>query len=213
MSAGPFPPKVPLEPWEWILKPGDEMYRLWSNTPLPSGHVREGNEFNPGFGQPTRFAFFGNPTVPVLYAGHTEIAAVGETILHDKPKSGAVVLPGDYLDKVMCRLVVQRPLRLAVFKGEGLWALGLEDTDVTDTPASEYPRTAKWAEAAHAAGFDGLVWKSRQINTEDAYVFFGDRVSQVDLKIDDGYARIFSTGQDFDWLSDKLTVMKVEVRR
>ncbi|WP_179577397.1 RES domain-containing protein [Leifsonia psychrotolerans] len=58
---------------------GHELYRVHSRQ-------RAGNAFNPGSGKPTRFAFFGDPTVPVLYAADTEAAAVCESLLHDLPR-------------------------------------------------------------------------------------------------------------------------------
>ena len=49
-----------------------------------------------------------------------------------------------------------RDLRLASFTGDGLRVLQTEAKHVTATMASQYGRTVRWAEAAHAARFDGV---------------------------------------------------------
>lgn len=74
-------PRGDFNPLSVTLKAGQRLYRVSSNE---SGRL--GNAFNPGTGKqsPTRFAFFGNPAVPVLYAAAGEYAAVSESILHDE---------------------------------------------------------------------------------------------------------------------------------
>ena len=200
-------PGADFTPQEEVLPAGSPLYRVFSNS-------RQANEFNPKFGSPTRFAFFGAPPVPVLYAGESEMAAVSETLLHDIPSSGGALLPGDYADKVMGRIRTRRDLRLAAFLGTGLRALGVSAGDLTTTPAGDYATTVLWAEAAHQAGFDGVVWMSRQCNTERSYVLFGDRVdAAADLVIDAGYGRAFALPRDADWLTRELTPQRIEVRR
>lgn len=168
--------------------------------------------FNPGWGARSRFAFFGDPVIPVLYAAQTQEAAVCETLLHSVPQRGGILRPGTYSDKVMNRLQVKRELNLASFMGRGLRALRVEARDLTDTRASRYGETVKWAEAAHAAGYDGAVWMSRRCNSDRAYIFFGDRVSETDLEIDSGFSRAFAFERDLDWLTDFCTPLHVEVR-
>ncbi|AEF41965.1 RES family NAD+ phosphorylase [Hoyosella subflava] len=187
------------------LEPGTVLYRVYTNRrPSPV-------EFNPGRGPGGRFSFFGTPAVPVLYAAATEVAAVCETLLHSIPVTGGALLPEQYLDKVAARIRVQRPLRLASFLGTGLRALRIEASQLTDTPASEYPRTRRWAEIAHQAGFDGVAWMSKRCNSDRAYVLFGDRICPDDLAIDTGYARVFAAGTDLDWLIDLCSGMHIDV--
>jgi hypothetical protein len=162
-------------------------------------------------GSPTRFAFFGEPRIPVLYAANTEEAAVCESILHDVSAGPGQLLYEDIRNKVCAPLTLTRNLRLASLMGDGLRVLGTEAKHVTSTYSSQYPRTVRWAEAAHGAGFDGLVWVSNKRNTDLTYVFFGDRVLPDDLKAVKGRGRIFAAGDGFDWLVDYLTGLGIDV--
>lgn len=178
-------PPHPFEPEELVLEPGHELFRVHSLK-------RGGAEFNPGVGSRTRFAFFGHPeVVPVLYSADTERAAISESLLHDIPLTGGQLQPSGYERHRMSRLVTRRELRLAALLGTGLRRLGVRAAEVTDTDASEYETTVQWAEAAHAAGFDGLAYMSRQCNSDRAYVFFGDRVEPADLECDPDYEWVF----------------------
>ncbi|MDJ0357244.1 RES family NAD+ phosphorylase [Paenarthrobacter sp. PH39-S1] len=200
----PEPPH-PFRPEIEVLSFGTELYRVLSNR-------RKGNEFNPGHGRGSRFAFFGTPgKVPVLYAAATEDAAVSERLLHDVPFSGGRLLSSDYADKVAVKLALRRELRLASFLGTGLRTLGIEAKNLTDTGAWRYPDTVQWAAAAHRAGLDGAVWMSRRCNSERAYVLFGDRVTADDLEIQPDYVRVFGAGTDLDWLIDFCARFRVDV--
>ncbi|WP_259123317.1 RES family NAD+ phosphorylase [Leucobacter aridicollis] len=159
---------------------GSDLYRVHSGGRPPAS-------FNPGFGAATRFAFFGSPHVPILYAAASEQAAVAETLLHDGPLTGGQLLPREHEGRITSRLRTTRELRLAAFLGLGLRALGVRAEQVTATPASSYGETVKWAEAAHAAGFDGVVHMSRQCNSDQAYAFFGDRCDGA-FEVDSSYS-------------------------
>lgn len=199
-------PRGEFVPQEFVLAAGSSLYRLFSNGP-----DRGANQFNPGFGPRTRFAFFGNPKVPVLYAADTEEGAVCETLLHDIPLGGGDLRPDDYADKVMARLTTVRPLQLASFMGIGLRMLGVDASEITATAASHYGEIVLWATAAHEAGFDGAVWMSHRCNTDRAYVFFGDRVSASDLVMDPTWARAFGLEPDLTWLSDFCAPLHINV--
>lgn len=197
-------PPVPFHPATINLAAGTGIFRVLSNR-------RGAVEFNPGMGGPTRFAFFGDPKVPVLYAAQTPEAAVCETLLHDIPIEGGYLRPRAYQDKVGAKLTTTRRLKLASFHGDGLRTLKTRATQLTDTNASEYPQTVKWAEAAHAAGFDGIVWMSARRNTDRAYVLFGDRVAAGDLMVDASFAQVFAAGQNLDWLINYCAPQHVQV--
>src|SRR5262249_8179429 len=156
--------------------------------------TRTATDFNPGFGSRTRFGFFGKPVVPILYAAETEDAAIAETLLHDIPATGGVLPYDQYATKVLVRLEVTRRLRVGVLHGTGLRRLKITAGELTSSPASSYATTVRWAEAAHAAGLDGLVWMSRQCNDAKAYVFFGDRCASEKQAFtqDASHARIFA---------------------
>lgn len=180
------------------------------------GNQRLGNEFNPGAGGPTRFAFFGKPTVPVLYAATTEEAAISESILHDVPAVGGQVLPRDYQGRVVSRIITNKDLLLVSFHGIGLRRLGVEPRQLTDTESAHYRRTVRWAEAAHTFDLkgqraDGVVWMSRRCNTDQAVVLFGDRPDATDLSIDPSYGRAFDLPGDLAWLSDFCAPLRIDV--
>lgn len=188
----PNPPN-PFKPIEYTLKAGTDLYRVASNS-------RDANVFNPGAGGRTRFAFFGSPTVPVLYGAQTIDAAVCESMLHDIPQSGGLLRPKAYKDKVGARLTPGRDLRLASFMGLGLKALQVQNSQLIDTPPTTYNRTVAWAQAAHDAGYDGVAWMSRRCNSDRAYALFGDRVEPADLNIDPAFGHVYGAGDGLDWL-------------
>jgi len=204
-SAVPAPPE-PFEPLIETWPAGVGFYRVHSDR-------GQANAFNTGPLPQTRFAFFGNPAVPVLYAGETELTAVAETILHDVPLTCGRVEAPAYLSRQSTCLRPRRDLRLAQLHSGGLMRLGIEARrQLTDTPASQYDRTVTWAEAAHAnTDVDGLVWMSRRWNGSKSIVLFGDRVSPDDLTVEAGYGRVFALPGDFDWLFDLCRTVGVSV--
>jgi hypothetical protein len=196
-------PPVPFDPATATLGAGHLLYRVLSAT-------RTATEFNPGFGAPSRFGFFGNPVVPIMYGAETEDAAIAETLLHDIPTEGGLLPYDQYATKVLVRLEVTQPLRVAILHGTGLRRLKVTAAELTSSPASSYASTVWWAEAAHDAGLDGLVWMSRQCNDAKVYVFFGDRCAQAFVQ-DPTHARIFASPADQIWLIDRCAPLHVDV--
>ncbi|WP_165782300.1 RES family NAD+ phosphorylase [Mycolicibacterium brumae] len=200
----PAPP-IPFNPQSATLDAGTHLYRVFT-----AAEGRTATTFNPGFGSATRFAFFGDPVVPVLYAAATQEAAIAETLLHDIPVSGGVLPYDAYGRTVMARLRLTRPVRVGVLHGLGLRRLKVSDTELTAGGADTYPDTVAWARAAHDAGFDGLVWMSRLCDDARAYVFFGDRCDGAVVQ-DATFARLFATGSDQLWLIDLCAPLHVDV--
>lgn len=200
----PGPPK-PFKPKTATLSVGTQLYRVFT-----AANGRTALTFNPGFGAPTRFAFFGDPVVPVLYAAATGEAAVAETLLHDIPVDGGLLPYDKYAGTVMARLTVTRPITVGVLHGLGLRQLKVTAADITGSGADSYPHTVAWAQAAHEAGLDGLVWMSRLCNDAKAYVFFGDRCDGAFTQ-DPGFGRLFATGADQLWLIDLCAPLRVDV--
>lgn len=197
------PPPGPFDAETETLASAAALYRVGNNR-------RPIDQFNPGIGSPTRFAFFGDPVIPVLYAADTPEAALAESLLHDIPMSGGNLVFDTYAQAVMGRLIVVRELRLASLRGLGLRRLGVEARQLTDTDATEYPRTVAWAKAAHDNGFDGLSWTSRRCNDARAVVLFGDRC--VDALVQDTeFGRLFENGLGLDWLIDTCAPLRVDV--
>jgi hypothetical protein len=199
-------PGKPFEPEEYVLDSGTSLYRVFSNA--RNGGV---TQFNPGFGSATRLGFFGDPAITVLYAAQTEEAAVCESILHDVPPGPGRIMYDSIADKICAPLAPTRDLRLVSLMGDGQCKLQTEAKHVTGTLASQYGRTVRWAEAAHKAGFDGMVWMSNRRNTDRAYVFFGDKVNPGDLMAIPGRGRIFAAGTDFDWMADYLAGLRIDI--
>lgn len=172
------PPPSPFTALTHALEAGALLHRVHDRK-------RAGNEFNPGMGEPTRFAHFdgGSGVVPSLYAAATNDAAICESLLHDTPPAGGLLARSEYVNRTMTDLELQRDVKLAKIMGDGLRHLKIDAQDITDTNGAVYDKTVAWAQAAHAAGFEGLAWMSARDNTAQAYVFFGDRVDATDLKV------------------------------
>ena len=196
-------PPTPFKPAVETLAKGHRLYRVFTNTRPPT-------EFNAGIGGPTRFGFFGRPVVPIMYMADTEEAAIAETLLHNIPVEGGNLLWDDYSRKALALLEVIRDVRLAVLHGMKLRQLGVGPDDVTSSPASTYPDTVHWAEAAHGIGVDGMVWMSRMCNSSKAYVFFGDKCADAFAQ-DPSHARIFASPADQIWLIDHCAPPHIDV--
>ena len=207
----PEPPD-PFDPlWE-PLPAGTRIFRVHEPR-SPDGTTNDGSLFNPGFGSVLRWSFFGDPVVPVHYSAASPEAAVHESILHDAVPHGHLPRAA-WIRKVLTPLITSRELRLAQLHSDGLRRFDVHPRDLTDTDSDQYPFTVEWAQAAHAAGADGVVWMSRQLNSIRAYCFFGDRVAPGDLEPlpDDPDSRIFATPADSEWLYDVALRMRVTVR-
>jgi hypothetical protein len=149
------------------------------------------NSFNPCKGRPTRFApiYDENGTcIPSLYAGQNFDCAVFETIFRDIPVGSKTkfVRIKELEDRAYGILKTDRPFKLAALFAPELKALGLKRTQLIDTTAYWYTKTAQWAKAIHDQykDIEGLVWTSRQSDPEMAYLLFGDRVLIDDLLVD-----------------------------
>lgn len=190
----PNPPR-PLDPLIEVWAAGTRLYRVHSQR-------RAASAANPGPYPQTRFAFFDEPPVPVLYAGENEQVAVAETLLHDLPPAGARLVPAAYENRLASALAPRRDLRLAQFHSDGLRRLGVRASNLTDTTPAHYVRTTAWAQATHAdTDVDGIVWMSRHWNAGKAVVLFGDRVPSTDLAVTNDYGRAFVSPEDFEWLA------------
>ncbi len=207
----PDPPH-PFDPlWE-VLPAGSRTFRVHEPR-FPTGAANDGTAFNPGFGSRLRWSFFGTPVVPVHYSAASPEGAVHESILHDAVP-GAHLPRAAWARKVLTPLLTTRDLTLAQFHSEGLRRLGVHARHLTDTDSDQYPFTVAWAQAAHAAGANGVVWMSRQLNSVRAYCLFGGRVTAGDLEAlpADGEARVFATPADSEWLFDIALRMRVTTR-
>jgi hypothetical protein len=205
-------PPEPFDPlWE-ALPGGSRVFRVHEPR-FPDGTANDGTVFNPGYGAPLRWSFFGDPVVPVHYSAASPAAAVHESILHDAVPDSH--LPrASWIRKVLTPLRTTREFRVVQFHSEGLRRSDIRARDLTDTDSDQYPFTVEWALAAHTAGAEGVVWMSRQLNSVRAYCLFGDRVAAGDLEpvSGDPDARVFATPADSEWLYGVALRMHVTVR-
>jgi RES domain-containing protein len=200
----PRPPR-PIEPLTSTLPKETALYRL---------HDRRigGDQFNPGFGGRTRWAFFDTPSVPVLYAALSPEAAVFETLLHDAV-AGSFIPAARYRTAVLSVLRSTQDLSLAQFHSAGLRKFDLSPEDLTSTSAETYTETVPWAAAVHAdTDLAGIEWMPRQFNSVRCVVLFGDRCGHESVRQRDADAheeRNFATPTDQEWLASLAARMDV----
>lgn len=146
--------------------------------------------FNPCAGQPTRFAPIHDTSgvcVTSSYAGSSFDAAIYETIFHDVPaKAPFKTVPRqDVLIRSHAELEVVRQLRLVQLRNPDLLRWKIRRRQLIGSSAKYYPQTALWAEAIHHQfpRAEGLIWTSNQCDPDDAFIFFGDRVSPTDFNL------------------------------
>lgn len=196
----PDPPH-PIDPAIELWPAGTPMFRVHAYK-ASTGQFRP-TQFNPGPKPTTRFAFFGSPAVPVLYAGASEETAVAETIFHDIPITGGRIAADSYRRRYLSEITALRDLQLAQLHSGGLRTLKVKARRLIDTEASQYLRTVRWAAAIHqTTAVDGLVWMSRHWNSQKSVVLFGDRVAEADLTVTQLGRRVFASPADVDWLND-----------
>ncbi|MHB8293646.1 MAG: RES family NAD+ phosphorylase [Acidimicrobiales bacterium] len=185
----PLPPED-LDPLVEVVAAGSVLWRCHDRRFASA-------QSNPGLGAPGRFHPFDGPgqvPVPVLYVSASAEGALAETVLHDVPVAGrGRRVSWARLGRMgLSRLAAGRDLHLVVFHGAGLRRLGLRPAQLTDTSPAHYARTVAWAAAAHRwnGEVDGIIWMSRQLNSERALVLFGDRVEPGALVPDGGPAAL-----------------------
>jgi len=149
-------------------------------------------EFNPSNSGDARFSPVRRPDgtiIPVLYGASTLAGAMMETIFHDVPTPpGGYILDIERLREqnlVVSRVRPKRRLQVVDLSTKGLKRLGLNRTDLIDTPVTAYPQTRHWAEWLHSATLaTGLLWTSRQDDAARAIALFGDRLTESAFKVE-----------------------------
>jgi hypothetical protein len=147
-----------------------------ADTPIIRVHnvMFGATEFNPGAGG-GRFHPIQNPhgaLIPTLYGSNTFDGALSETLFHDVAAGGdaRAVKQSKVIPLLVSKLSPLRDLTLIRITSEG--------------DAARYAQTRTQAEALHAeTSADGLIWSSRQHQTSDAIVLFGDRVERSSFDI------------------------------
>lgn len=198
--------------------------RLWRIHPAahypPTGTiVDDGTVFNPGVGDPTRFAPFNDATgtsIPTMHVGLSRRGALFETFLHDQmPKS--VIDSAKWSEHVLTALTLNVDVEMVSLHGAGLRSLALYATDITHTYPSQYLRSTRWAAWLHQhSTAAGLTWTSHQDDDERAYVLWGDRLSAGALTPESagtgGTAPLpIGFGAGLDWARAVAASVRVEV--
>ena len=127
-----------------------------------------------------------------------------ETVLHDIPAP-----PTDYIldierlrdaDIRISRIRCKRVLSLVDLSSKGLKRIGLQRRDLIDTPVVEYERCREWAQRLHSlTPAQGLLWTSRQDDSAQALLVFGDRIAESAFKVELDRERLYE-GEHLDAL-------------
>ena len=93
-----------------------------------------------------------------------------------------------------------------------LYAAATPEAAISETILHDAP-LVPWAQAAHAAGFDGITWMSRHYDTSQSYILFGhaDRSSDVQPHPARGIVRAFASPYHLDWLTRLLAPLNITI--
>ena len=179
-----------LSPSRNLAAPG--LVTLEAGTRLHRIHnwQRRASTFNPCQGGPTRFAPItgeDGQCVPSLYMGSTFDSVAYETLFHEIPvrTKGRTLPAGTLSDRAHTMLDTDRDITLAALRAPELARWHISRTALIESSPKLYRETAAWAKAIHDQfpHVEGLVWTSHRCDPDDAYLFFGDRVRDVDFRI------------------------------
>lgn len=151
-----------------------------------------GNVFNPCMGGITRFAplaLTSGDCLPTLYAASDYESALFETVFHDVAFDNrpAYVALSKVTSRHRSHVTIGKDITVANLREADLNRIGLTRAQLVDTLATQYPRTGRWAEGFHRKNPDitGLQWTSKRCDPQTAYLLFGDRIAEADLKLVD----------------------------
>ena len=178
-----YPDKQLREPNQIVLREGMVIDRIHDRRFL-------GNAFNPTTDQQTRFGpiFDSNGNVvPIFYAASSLEAAICETIFQsikfDAPKKS---VPASRIHSVAhTRIRIKRDMRLVSLRNADLRKWLINRNSLINSSSDEYDITGKWSEEINRqfSDMDGLIWTSNQCDPDDAILFYGNRVSIIDLEV------------------------------
>lgn len=198
--------------------------RLWRVHPAAhhsaSGRIEDdGTLFNPGHGDPTRFAPLRDTNgsmVPAMYLGASRRGALFETFLHDQ-MPGSVIDSAKWREHMLTRLRLDVDIEVVSLHGHGLRSLGLHAADITHTYPSGYLLATRWASWLHEhTDAAGLTWTSHQDDDERAYMLWGDRLPADALvpesRTEGGVPPLpIGYGEGLDWAMGVAASVRVEV--
>ena len=182
MATHEPPGAEPPDPLTEVWLAGRNIHRVYQASYGPTG-------FNPtassGRFRPIRST--NGEIIPTAYGAADLETALAEGLLRGVDDRGARrrLYRKEILGLERCVIVADRDLVLARLHGLGLQRLRLRREELIDTEASGYPLTAQWSQALHdaPADVDGLVWTSRQNDSNRALLLFGDRVKSSSFEV------------------------------
>lgn len=197
-ATTPDPPPGPLAITKVPLPAGTVLHRV---------HLKKFDavKFNPGTAGNARFSPIKNDkgtAIPTLYAAATFEAAAMETVFHD-----VSFTPGfksydktKLIDQMHSVVKTNEVLTLVDLRTKALRKLGIPRNRLIDTEKDQYPVTRLWAQAIHAQDLDaqGLLWQSRQDDSAQAVMLFGDRIDP---------AALVQSGGSLDLTTDSTTYL------
>ena len=174
----PLPPSH-VDPLTTTWRAGRRLYRVHPVSYAPN-QINPGKGSRPGRFHPIRCAQ-GN-SIATLYASDRIDGALAETVFHNVV-AGGVILRAELTTRCLTRIELVRDILIADLSGHGLRRLGLDRSQLLETGAWSYARTARWAEAIHRSDdiVDGIIWVSRQFDTAKALFAYGDRLKTDDF--------------------------------
>jgi hypothetical protein len=122
-------------------------------------------------------------------------------VLHDLSSRRRRTIPFDRIeDKAIARVFPTRDLRLAAFHGYGLKRAGVKRTQLIDALPPSYPQTAMWGQKVyeHPEEVDGIVWMSRQFDSQKALMLWGGRVADPDIVVVGGSLLLLTAGRGYE---------------
>ena len=210
-------PKHPPAPGEHIqvrlttIKAGRMLHRFHMNK-------FQATDFNGTDKGNARFSPIRNTLgeiIPTLYGGSTFDCAGMETVFRDMTYEP----PPKYYQKaklagfMYSNVLVVEELSVVDLSSKALRSLNITRNELIDTEKNMYPTTRLWAEAIHASVPDaqGLRWISRQDDTAEAVVLFGDRIGPTALVQHGRSLDVVNDEVAYNWLLDLAEVIGVRI--
>jgi hypothetical protein len=177
VPAGPL--KTTAIPW----KPGRPIHRIHSSAYAET-------EYNPSAKGNARFSPIRDAEgeiIPILYGGSTMDCALMETVFRDVPYTSDLknVDKARLEGQVHSIVTAKANLSLIDLGNIALRKLGIDRAHLIDTTKAHYPETRRWAEALYRQFPDcqGLRWVSRQDDSAEAILLFGNRIPADTLSV------------------------------
>lgn len=180
---------VPPPPVPWTT-PGTHSWPAAKTIRRVYDHSLGSTESNPtDVSRRFRPVFAEGSVVPTIYGSDEEDGAICETVFHDVSLSDPApsILRAALLPLVLSPISPQRELKLAALTDPHIKALKVTHADLIETDAAQYSETVPWAQAIYddSAGFDGIVWHSRQHHGTLTTLLWANRVDRFgDLAAD-----------------------------